>query len=63
MSQLAQHTHGPDFDLCGLNGNFFVSIFLKKPYGRGAQCIDKKILIRKNSDIDIDNEIDKRTYE
>ena len=30
---------------------------------RGAQCIDKKILIRKNSNIDIDIEIDKRTYE
>ena len=32
-------------------------------HNRGAQCIDKKILIRKNSDIDIDIEIDKRTFE
>ena len=30
---------------------------------RGAQCIDKKILIRKNSDIDIDIEIDRRSFE
>ena len=32
-------------------------------HSRGAQCIDKEILIRKNSNIDIDIEIDKRTYE
>ena len=38
-------------------------IFLDQLYTRGAQCIDKQILIRKNSDIDIDIEIDKRTYE
>ena len=30
---------------------------------RGAQCIDKEILISKKSKIDIDIEIDKRTFE
>ena len=32
------------------------------PRGRAAQCIDKEILIRKNGNIDIDIEIDKRMF-
>ena len=30
---------------------------------RGAQCIDMEILIGKNGNIDIDIDIDKRTFE
>ena len=30
---------------------------------RGAQCIDMEILISKNGHIDIDIDIDKRTFE
>ena len=30
---------------------------------RGAQCIDMEILISKNGNIDIDIDIDKRTFE
>ena len=46
-----------DFEVCGV---CMEAVYICV---RGAQCIDMEILISKNGNIDIDIDIDKRTFE
>ena len=43
--------------------DFLLLLYKNGVHSRGAQCIDMEILISKNGNIDIDIDIDKRTFE